>query len=323
MDPSNTPRESIPRNVPPDINLSEAHIIANRSQVPIIKQPRKRKWWSIFLVLGITTIMSIGIVKETKYLNYRTVSLALQSEPSSLQTPVKAKEVHVPVEQPQITKAKEFEKELLETRTKKKPDIAIISSYVSSSQWAGTPTRLDERSLDQLVNKACYAKRWGYEFIFNMTYGFIPEQDNPKGNAYWQEYGAWSRVPHIRDRIEDYKWVLYADIDFIIANMSFPMEQFLHEWESYNKTPSVFVPKDEVNANLFTFSDFAVLIQNSPFGRGVLDHWMDFARGVCEKGNFASGPRPYTWSKCSMWIRNLSEKIVSPFDSRSHYPPSI
>jgi hypothetical protein len=205
--------------------------------------------------------------------------------------------------------------ELLKTRTKKKPDIAIISSYVSSSQWAGSPKRLDEAKLDQLINKACYANRHGYDFIFNMTYGFFPERDNPKGKAYWQEYGTWSRVPHIADRIQDYKWILYADIDYIILNMSRPLEAFFHDWETYNRTPSVLVAKDELNF-LATFSAFAVLIKNSTFGRGVLDHWMGFARGVCEKGNFAPGPRRYTWGNKSM--RNSSR----PCSHLSHYPHS-
>jgi hypothetical protein len=180
---------------------------------------QRRQGLVVLLVLGVIATVMNTLLRETTFLKY---TMSLQEQLS------------------QIRKAKEFEKELMKTRTKKKPDIAIISSFVSSSQWNDKGfERLDELSLDQLVNKACYAKRWGYDFIFNMTYGFIPEQDNPKGKAYWQEYGAWSRVPHIRDRIEDYKWVLYADIDYIIANMSFPMEQFLHEWKSYNKTPSV------------------------------------------------------------------------------------
>jgi hypothetical protein len=28
---------------------------------------------------------------------------------------------------------------------------------------------------------------------------------------------------------------------------------------------------------------------------GVLDHWMNFSRGICSKGNFADAPRSYIW----------------------------
>jgi hypothetical protein len=187
-----------------------------------------------------------------------------------------------------------FLEEELMHNIRRKADIAIISSFVSSSQWKGTPKRLDDVSLNMLINKACYAHRWGYDFIFNMSHGFIPERDNPEGKAYWQEYGTWSRVPHMRDRIEDYKWILYADIDYIILNMSRPLEAFFRDWEAHDRSPSVLVPKDELNIYT-TFSAFALLIKNSTFGRGVLDHWMNFARGVCGKGNFAPAPRPYTW----------------------------
>lgn len=135
---------------------------------------------------------------------------------------------------------------------------------------------------------------WGYDFVLNMTYGFDKVKDQLEGGAYWLSHGHWQRVPHIRDRINDYDWVLYADIDYAINNMKQPLESFLNEWQLFGKHPSIFVPKDFVDG-AFTFSSFAVFIKNDPFGKLVVDHWMKIGRGVCEKGNFSNETREYTW----------------------------
>jgi len=168
--------------------------------------------------------------------------------------------------------------------------IAIISSFLLGSQSKMTSFR----DFDHLINKACYAKMWGYDFIFNMTYGFDRVKDQEQGGAYWLDYGTWHRVPHIRDRIKDYDWILYADVDYIINDMKRPLESFFKEWQLYYKNPSIFIPKD-FNDRLYTFSAFAVLVRNDAFGRSVLDHWMKFAKGLCEKGNFHNRTRRYNW----------------------------
>lgn len=79
------------------------------------------------------------------------------------------------------------EESVVETnKNHKKPKIAIISSFVPSSQYKNS-TRV--KDLDHLINKACYSYLWGYDFIFNMTFGFDPELVN-KGK-YWLDYGTW------------------------------------------------------------------------------------------------------------------------------------
>lgn len=171
-----------------------------------------------------------------------------------------------------------------------KPRIAILSTFLAGDQSSNSRVQ----DLDHLINKACYAKLWGYDFIFNMTYGFDKERDETRGGAYWLRYGAWHRVPHIRDRILDYDWILYADTDYIFNDMKTPIEAFIKNWEVHGLNPSVLIPKDETNG-LYTFSDFVVLIKNDAFGRKVLDHWMDFGRGICPKGNFVAEKRDYTW----------------------------
>jgi hypothetical protein len=162
------------------------------------------------------------------------------------------------------------------------PRIAILSSYLPGAQ-SSKKTSFTE--FDHLINKACYAKLWGYDFIFNTTYGFDKVKDEVQKNAYWLNYGTWHRVPHIRDRINDYDWILYTDVDYIFHNLKIPLESFLKNWELHGLSPSVFIPKD-FDDKYYTFSAFVVFIKNDPFGRRVLDHWMDFGRGICPNGNF-------------------------------------
>ena len=176
------------------------------------------------------------------------------------------------------------------TDTVKHPRIAIISSFLVGDQSSNTRVK----DLDHLINKACYAKLWGYDFIFNMTYGFDKEIDEEMGGAYWLKYGTWHRVPHVRDRINDYDWILYADTDYVFNDMKTPIEAFFKNWEVHGLNPSVFIPKDAANG-LYTFSAFVVLIKNDRFGRTVLDHWMDFGRGICPNGNLVAEQRKYTW----------------------------
>ena len=176
--------------------------------------------------------------------------------------------------------------------TKKTPTnrIAIITSFVPGRQSSTNRTN----DLDHLINKACYAKLWGYDFIFNTTFGFDRVKDIDQGGAWWLEYGTWHRVPHIRDRIKDYDWILYADVDYVFVDMKRSLESFFKEWELFDKQPSILVPRD-FGGNEFTFSAFAVFVKNDPFGIALLDHWMRFARGLCERGNLSHKKRDYTW----------------------------
>jgi hypothetical protein len=168
--------------------------------------------------------------------------------------------------------------------------IAIISGYVPSAQKADS-SRVTE--LDELINKACYAYLWGYDFIFNTTNGF---DESFAADRHWLKYGTWSRVPHISARIKEYDWILYTDTDYVINDITRPLESFLKEFEFYgHQDVHIFVPKDNVLTDRFTFSAFAVMIRNSPFGLRVLDHWMELAGGLCPNGNFKSDPEEYRW----------------------------
>jgi hypothetical protein len=143
-----------------------------------------------------------------------------------------------------------------------------VSGFVPSNQ---TKTGGKFTKFDDLINKACYAHIWGYDFIFNMTDGF---SNHPIEHRHWLNYGTWHRVPHVQAVLPDYDWVLYADTDYLIKDITRPLESFIHEFEFYGKSPDIFVPRDGEQhedkgkgdgktAN--TLSAFVFLIKSSPF----------------------------------------------------------
>ena len=93
-----------------------------------------------------------------------------------------------------------------------------------------------------------------------------------------------------------YKWILYADVDYAVQDLTIPLESFLKEWELHGKNNiHVLVPND--GNLLHTFSAFAaVFIRNSPFGHRLLENWMELGKGLCKNGNFPSNPGKYGWS---------------------------
>lgn len=155
-----------------------------------------------------------------------------------------------------------------------RPKIAVMSSFVPN-QNTNPPPKLKAEYFDHIVNKACYCYIWGYDFIFNTTYAF----DNTYPKWHWLDFGTWHRVPHVESRIREYDWILYTDTDFLINDIMRPLESFVHEFELYGKTNvQLFVPVDNYNTDTFTFSAFAFMIRNSPFGHTILQYWDDFAR---------------------------------------------
>ena len=89
--------------------------------------------------------------------------------------------------------------------------------------------------MDHMVNKACYADLWGYDYIFNDTWGFENNVDKPDDHRYWLEYGTWHRVPHIQAALPNYDWIVYADTDWIVQDMAISLETFIKEWELRGK----------------------------------------------------------------------------------------
>lgn len=106
----------------------------------------------------------------------------------------------------------------------KKLNIAIISGFVKRNE---SKARISGGLADHMVNKACYADLWGYDYIHNTTWGF----DNDVGSRYWLEYGTWHRVPHMQAALPKYDWILYVDTDWVVQDLSVPIESFLKGWE--------------------------------------------------------------------------------------------
>lgn len=184
-------------------------------------------------------------------------------------------------------------------RSKKlQPKFAVVSGFVSKQTRAATRSTVDKMYMGHLINKACYCDLWGYDFIFNQSWGFpvrSPTTQSPNG-PHWLDYGTWHRVPHIQSAMDaGYEWVLYADVDYVFQDMTLPLESFVKEWSHLGKhNVQVFVPCD--GNNLFTFSAFAILIRNSDFGRRLVKNWIKISHGLCPNGNFPSKPGEYSWS---------------------------
>lgn len=169
-----------------------------------------------------------------------------------------------------------------------KPKMALVSSFVSANASALIDTRYLR---EHLVNKACYADLWGYDYILNITWGYPRDKI---GKQYWLEYGHWHRVPALQAAMDaGYEWILYTDLDYVIQDLRAPLESFLKEWEFAGKSNvHVLVPND--GDNKFTFSSFAILLRNSDFGRRVVQNWDKAAQGLCPNGNFERMDR-YHW----------------------------
>lgn len=170
-----------------------------------------------------------------------------------------------------------------------KPKIAIISGFVTRQVGKSAP-QIKDYNYDHMLNKACYANLWGYDFIFNSTWGF----DENVGSRYWLEYGTWHRVPHMAAALPNYDWIVYADVDWYVRDLTIPLESFISDWELHGfRNVSVFLPVDVLGTHVF--SAYVVMIRNNAFGRRLIYNWLRFADGLCEKGNFDTTPGKYSW----------------------------
>jgi hypothetical protein len=132
-----------------------------------------------------------------------------------------------------------------------------------------------------------------------MTDGFA-DRIHPLEHRHWLQYGTWHRVPHIQAVLPNYDWVLYADTDYLIKDITRPLESFLHEFEFYGKSADIFLPRDGQQdknlGGLYTFSAFSLLIKQSPFANTLLQNWLEFAAGLCLAGNYESNKTMYSWT---------------------------
>jgi galactosyl transferase GMA12/MNN10 family len=171
--------------------------------------------------------------------------------------------------------------------TARRPRIAIVTGFVADNQKKGV--RLKDSLLPHLLNKACYADLWGYDLIFNTTWAYPDATES----QYWLKWGTWHRVPHMMAALPHYDWIVYADSDWIVQDLVFPLESLIKDWELNGQDAHILIPTDMIGYH--TFSAFAVMVRNSPFGRRMLENWYEFSQGMCPKGNFQTDPNTYTW----------------------------
>lgn len=192
-------------------------------------------------------------------------------------------------------------------------NIAVLSSFIPSTMWSDALGKIKKMS-DHILNRECYCHLWNYECIFNQTmemglyvdggsrYDEYNSSLSKAKNPWWLQFAGWERVAHLQAALPNYDWVLYGDLDYIIKDMSRPIESFIREFELYGKNDiHVLVPRDDnKNDGIFTFSSFSILIKNSPFGRRLVENWRAFGMGLCPNGNFEdkSKEQKYFWGHC-------------------------
>jgi hypothetical protein len=197
-----------------------------------------------------------------------------------------------------------------------RPKIALLTSFRKSPMW--NDYEFDEkmnRIKDHLINRACYCKMWSYDCLLNQTKELTllahdvedgankthregDKIEQTKVNPWWLKFAGWERVAHLQAALPNYDWVLYGDLDYIIKDMARPIEAFIQELHQNGITQAhIIVPSDIYNDHPqpAVFSDFAVLVRNSPFGHKVLENWRKFGLGICPNGNYESQDHSYQW----------------------------
>lgn len=213
----------------------------------------------------------------------------------------------------------------------KREKIAFVTSYIGSTMWSEETKAKLQTLLDHVTNRACYCNLWNYDFIVNQTREIthVAEAQPDNRREWWLQFGCWERVSHIQAALERYDWVIYTDLDFVIKDLSRPIESFFRELDLYGKTNvQVLLPSDtNVGTSPTAFSSFAILIKNSPFGKMLLKNWRSFAMGVCPNGNFEDkgGQRMYEWQhsdQTGLWYA-LMKTHMDFFPNDAHLPPQI
>ena len=205
-----------------------------------------------------------------------------------------------------------------------RPRIGILASYIESNMWSPRERDIKLQALfDQITNRQCYAHLWNYDFILNQT----RELSGSNSTKWWLEYGAWDRIPHLQAALPKYDWVLYGDLDYIIKDYSRPLDSFIKEFEMYGvNNVQVLIPVDDNEADIpRSFSSFAIMIKNGPFGKRLLENWRTFAAGICPNGNFESKTKSYEWHHCDqpgLWYA-LMQTHLDFYPNDKHHTPNI
>jgi len=219
------------------------------------------------------------------------------------------------------------------------PRIAILSSFIPSNMWSDNVTTKMKPLFDHMINRVCYCHLWNYDCIFNQTQELtlnytnfnreksksaFSELDSSSIDRFWLKFGCWERISHLQAALPHYDWILYGDLDFIIKDITKPIESFLNEFTLYGKDAHVLLPADDNGDYIKAFSSFALLVRNSPFGMKLLENWKHFALGICPNGNFESETTTYDWKHSDqpgLWYALM--KTHMDFHPNTVLPPSI
>jgi len=204
--------------------------------------------------------------------------------------------------------------------------------------WSKDRKASFHKLIDHITNRACYCHLWNYDFIVNQTREITydaetetqqAEQGKQHRREWWLQFGAWERVAHLQAALGRYDWVLYGDLDYIVKDLSRPIESFVQQLDLYGKNEvHVLLPSDYNDGiRPAAFSSFAILIKNSPFGRKLLENWRSFGMGICPNGNFRDkgGNKGYNWvhaDQPGLWYA-LMKTHMDFVPNDVHLPPQI
>lgn len=192
---------------------------------------------------------------------------------------------------------------------KKKLKIALVTTSVFTKK----NTILEKN----IVNKKCYCKMHKYTCIFNKT-GVSKKVTHEK---YWQKYPHWNKIFHLESALQSgYDWVLISDHDYWIKDLSTPLEQHINEAHLYGlKNVSVILPRDDMEKNVFSFSNFAMFFKNNAFTSLLVKTWKDIYLGrICPKGAVfeSSKEDEYDWSDSDQPAFWIALVLTSEFFTR-------
>lgn len=160
------------------------------------------------------------------------------------------------------------------------PDrIAIVS------MWDGNQAELASITAP---NKAAYCKRWGYHWL-PCTSGFVPERPV-----------AWSKIPFIRDALENHDWVFWSDTDSLITNPGLPLSRLIRG------PGDLLITRDRVGYNSGSF-----LLRRCPWTFAFLDE-------VWNLPDTAAYRADYDVATDRMWENRAIDMLLNHWRHRSH-----
>lgn len=120
-------------------------------------------------------------------------------------------------------------------------------------------------------NRAHYAAQHGYEVANEGFTGRTVQQRRPANRqtrasaTLFKPYAILDRMRESAERVE---WILWLDSDARIVNFDVPLDTFIRD---SHPDAELILPRE--HANLCVFSNFALLIKNTPRMRRMVEFW--------------------------------------------------